>query len=509
MSTKERVQISLYNILFSIALVLAASSSATQDGVSIDREALKAFYESTDGPNWTNNTNWGSDKALDSWYGVQTNPSGRVYNIYLYNNNLSGKLPAALGNLAELRILELGSNDLSGEIPSELGNLSELQRLDLRKNELEGSIPPELGQLDKLWLLYIHRNSLTGEIPSELGNMSALEWLGLNHNSLVGSIPSELGNLSLLQKMFLNNNSLTGEIPSELGNLSHLQVLELQRNSLTGEIPSELGNLSAIVNLFLFENSLTGNIPPELGDLSTLQYLNLGYNSLTGEIPRELGYLQELRILELGSNDLSGEVPQELGFFLGLEGLHLAENDLTGVVPETFLLLTTLRVFEWYQTLDLEGLCVADTDAFRSWLDSVPGTHGLFCSEPDRRALMILYSVADGANWKNSTNWMTDRPLGEWYGVKVNRDGRVKALNLQKNKLSGWVPGELGNMAYLTRLNLRNNKLGWEFPSSFLDLKLNRLWWAKNSAGLCVRDTKEFRDWLSDIRNKKGPVCAY
>ena len=39
-------------------------------GQPSDRDALIAFYNATDGPNWTDNTNWCSDEPLDTWYGV-------------------------------------------------------------------------------------------------------------------------------------------------------------------------------------------------------------------------------------------------------------------------------------------------------------------------------------------------------------------------------------------------------------------------------------------------------
>lgn len=35
-------------------------------------EALLAFYNATGGDNWNNNTNWGSDKPFNEWYGVHT-----------------------------------------------------------------------------------------------------------------------------------------------------------------------------------------------------------------------------------------------------------------------------------------------------------------------------------------------------------------------------------------------------------------------------------------------------
>ena len=48
-----------------------------------DREALEAFYDATGGDGWTDNTNWKTGAALDSWYGVTTEPSGRVTGLDL------------------------------------------------------------------------------------------------------------------------------------------------------------------------------------------------------------------------------------------------------------------------------------------------------------------------------------------------------------------------------------------------------------------------------------------
>ena len=67
-----------------------------------DREALMALYDATDGGNWTDNTNWGSDEDLGEWYGVTTDSDGRVVKVVLEDNGLSGELPGELGNLGKL-----------------------------------------------------------------------------------------------------------------------------------------------------------------------------------------------------------------------------------------------------------------------------------------------------------------------------------------------------------------------------------------------------------------------
>ncbi|MYA15359.1 MAG: hypothetical protein F4Z28_00600, partial [Gammaproteobacteria bacterium] len=43
---------------------------------------------------------------------------------------------------------------------------------------------------------------------------------------------------------------------------------------------------------------------------------------------------------------------------------------------------------------------------------------------PDRSALVALYEATDGPNWIDNTNWLTDAPLEDWYGVRMDGSGR-------------------------------------------------------------------------------------
>ena len=63
------------------------------------------------------------------WYGVTIDANGRVTTLDLSDNQLSGSIPAQLGNLSSLESLYLSFNQLSGSIPKELGNLSSLESL--------------------------------------------------------------------------------------------------------------------------------------------------------------------------------------------------------------------------------------------------------------------------------------------------------------------------------------------------------------------------------------------
>ena len=283
-------------------------------GLPSDREVLVALYDVTDGPNWVNTENWLTDAPLGDWYGVYTDASGRLVELDLLRNNLTGQIPPELGNLASLEWLSLARNDLTGPIPPELGSLTSLERLSLSENDLRGPIPPELGRL------------------------TSLRWLYLSDNDLAGPIPPELVNLSNLRTLRLNSNDLTGPIPPELGRLTSLGQLYLSGNDLMGPIPPELGNLTSMRGLDLASNNLTGALPPELSGISTLLELSLGNNSgLSGPLPVRLTDLR-LETLLTGGTDLCA--PSDPGFQAWLQTVHTRRVAPCGSVGTSMAYLT-------------------------------------------------------------------------------------------------------------------------------------------------------------------------
>ena len=456
------------------AVPAAADGFATTAG---DRDVLVALYEATDGPNWFGNNNWLTDAPLGEWYGVETDASGRVQGLDLFDNRLTGEIPAELGNLASLRLLNLDYNGLAGEIPSELGKLANLESLSLAQNGLTGEIPSELDNLANLRELYLFETALTGEIPSELGNLANLEELWLGDNSLTGEIPSELGKLANLVGLVLGGNALTGEIPSELGNLANLELLWLTNTALTGEIPSELGKLANLELLWLIDNSLTGEIPSELGKLANLTTLDLSYNDLTGEIPSELDSLASLVVLDL------------------------SYNGLTGVIPHTFSDLPNLKRFYWHRNA---GLCALGTRRFISFAESLDRQDGPFCHEADAAVLRSVYHSTRGAAWTSSDGWLQPGPLADWYGVETDSaSGRVSGLDLSRNGLSGELLGNLASLDLLRELRLDGNgQLGGRLRSRMTDLPLRIL--SYDGTNLCTPANPAFRMWLRSIPSHSG-----
>ena len=444
-----------------------------------ERGILEALYHATGGPGWTNSGNWLTDAPLHQWHGVTTDLNGHVLDLYL------------------------GDNQLTGEIPAELGNLVNLRRLSLHGNQLAGEIPAELGRLDSLDWLGLYSNQLTGEIPAELGRLVSLQWLRLESNQLTGEIPAELGRLASLRELILSDNQLTGEIPAELGGLVSLEELYLFDNQLTGEIPAELGRLTSLRELILSDNQLTGALPPALASLSAMElfwYFRTGLCVPVDESFRawlntiadhrgtgvdcvpvsERGILEALynaaggptwtnsdnwlsdaplrdwhgvvtdsegRVarLILQDNGLTGEIPAELGDLAGLQGLYLDRNQLTGEIPVE---LGSLASLQW---------------------------------------LLLNNNALTGA---------IPPELGDL--------ASLRGLFLDANQLAGGIPAELGGLAGLSVLGLSDNsELAGALPLALSSLSALQLF-RYDGTGLCVPPDASFRAWLSSLRTHRG-----
>ena len=93
----------------------------------------------------------------------------------------------------------------------------------------------------------------------------------------------------------------------------------------------------------------------------------------------------------------------------------------------------------------------------------------------ERAALVAFYIATDGPNWNDNTNWLSDAPLRNWHGVTIGADGRVTYLILTRNRLSGAIPPELGNLSSLVLLDLQYNQLRGEMPPELGNLSSLRV----------------------------------
>ena len=131
----------------------------------VERLALASLHDLTDGPSWVNRTAWGTDAPPGDWHGLATE-GGRVVEVALPANGLSGSLPAEIANLTELTELDLTDNDLSGAFPGAIAELQELAGLRVSRNAgLEGALPFDLRHLEQVRVL-LHEDTGLCASPS-------------------------------------------------------------------------------------------------------------------------------------------------------------------------------------------------------------------------------------------------------------------------------------------------------------------------------------------------------
>ncbi|KAG1362577.1 receptor-like protein EIX2 [Cocos nucifera] len=415
-------------------------------------------------------------------------------------NNFSGApIPKFIGSLVHLEYLNLSYAEFSGSIPPELGNLSNLRFLDmsqkdnyfddygwtsLRADSLRWlSNIPSLHSLDLSgvnlskaadWLheinllpslsdlhlsdaglplasasiSHVNLTSLTmldlsgsyhvnATIPRWLFNISSLVHMNLQGCYLSDTLLFAMGNLHNLHGLDLSDNQITREIFPNLANLSHLEHLHMASNKISGNIPESIGNLRNLVELDLsYNQNISGEIPEFIGNLSHLQVLDLSENEIKGEIPEFIENLIQLRVLDLSFNKIKGEIPEFIENLMHLQVLELSGNEISGEIPDLFD--------------KLYDLCYLGLES-NNITGKIPRSIGNLCK---LRVLNIRNNNITGELADTIESWSTC--------IKNRLDGRsyvqgLIALLVGYNKLSGTIPQTLSQLSALQELDLASN----------------------------------------------------
>jgi Leucine-rich repeat (LRR) protein len=380
----------VFLILFLVLNINLFAGVAEKDSL-----ALVAFFDSTNGQNWS--TPWDLEQPVSSWSGITINQD-RVTRISITSNTLSGNLPeqmtdldsldyltirlnteltkfpyflASLKNLYQLNLANNGIDTLT----SEIGNFKHLQYLYLNSNKIIGELPAELGQLTTLTHFNISQNDFSGIIPVEILNLTNLESfraggnlftsmpdfsqlpllndLWIENNLFSGPLPGWVSDMTQMVSLNLGGNSFDGEFPASFANMQLLRWFYMSSNNFSGSIPAEIGSMKNVIFLELYNNNFTGSIPAEIGNMESLQYLRLNNNQLEGEIPEHIFSAKDLKQIELQNNNLNGNIPDSLSTCINVTHIKLQQNQLTGKVP-TLKNLENLQEI-WLSENNLEG----------------------------------------------------------------------------------------------------------------------------------------------------------
>ncbi|KAA8538341.1 hypothetical protein F0562_027836 [Nyssa sinensis] len=342
----------------------------------------------------------GLDLSSSLLYGsINSNSSlfrlAHLQRLHLADNDFNySQIPSAIGNLSELRSLDLSFSLFNGQIPLEISMLTQLTSLDLSFNPLKlhkpglgtlvqnltriselslsnvsisSEVPNVLANLPSLTTILLKNCGLHGEFPIGIFHLPKLQFLSVRFNqnltgylpefhqsgpikilklegmSFSGKLPNSIGNLSSLSELDLSKCNFSGSLPASLSNLTQLTMLDLESNDFGGQIQS-LSSLPQLTSLLLSANKFNQRTLPWIGKLEKLSELSLGDINLYGEIPVSLANLTQLTVLNLYSNHLSGQILSWLMNLTHLTYIQLMENQLQGPIPSLFFKLKNLEV---------------------------------------------------------------------------------------------------------------------------------------------------------------------
>ncbi|CAN6709810.1 unnamed protein product [Malus baccata var. baccata] len=425
-------------------------------------------------------------ERLDQAYSLQQKGDPQEIKYYL-----QGMMSPKLIELQHLKYLDLSEiNFHGGQLPDFVGNLSNLRHLDLSRASFGGRVPSQVGNLTHLQFLDLSYNAFANveNLNSWLPLLSSLTYLDLSYNNL-RNVPDWLEIVNNHPK--LTNLTLTGcglSSPpihsSTLFNMNSSKSLahvDLSENQLTSpSIFLWLSNYNAsLVHLDLSSNSLTGLIPQVLGNMSSLVYLSISDNHLSGSIPN-LTNFSSLKGLSLYENQLRGTIHESIGQMSNLEYMYLDMNALEGVVSESHFSnlsrLTSLYLSSnslalsfnsnWVPPFQLDSIFLASCKMgpyFPKWLQTQNPSFLDLSNNKISGSISILCEAYKGLRLLNLSSNNLSGELPEC----LSHLGNLVILDLSYNAFSGRIPATVGSLYHMRSLNLRSNKFVGELPSSF------------------------------------------
>lgn len=477
----------------------------------LECEGLVALYESTNGDDRINSTNWLVTTDIESWFGIRTNVYWGVEHvdgIFLHKrvgtdthgsasqrlwNGLVWTLPDEIWNFPELRDLNLSMNYLSGEIPASIWDLTKITSLYLFNNELSGPLPSSIGNLDLVTTFHVWDNKLNGELPTEIWGMASIGALDLSQNQFTWAVPTEIGNASTLWFLRLNNNYLKWNIPSSIGNLTNLTHLYLNNNGFTWTVPTSFSSLTSIWNFFIQTNNLDRDKNHNAILKTPLPTWYLWFNSKdiskqgdiiapiisgTWTIPTISTWSFDYQITIFENSYAvanNGEWLTVAFSGWGLCSTIMAADIMTSswivlvdIIPQNVGVYSDCLLYVIDHGWNTSNYIQLQDFAFDNTNTSVCFNWGLNITLTECLALWSFYNAANGDNWYDNANWLQSSDVSTWFGVSLTGSVlpyHVSAIVLPNNNLSGtiiWVD----SLAQLMELNLSQNSLWWGLPTS-------------------------------------------
>ncbi|XP_034600358.1 receptor like protein 24 isoform X2 [Setaria viridis] len=403
-------------------------------------------------------------------------------NLHIEDAGFSGPMPAAIGELTNLRNLHIEDAGFSGPMPAAIGELTNLRNLYIEDAGFSGPMPAAIGELTNLRNLYIKGAGFSGLMPAAIGELTNLRNMYIVQCGFSGPMPPAIGKLTNLRIMYIEDSGFSGSMPAPIGNLTNLEAMEIHGRQISGLIPNAIGQLNKLRWLVLQGCNFSGSIPSSIVNLTQLTMLDLSSNSLNGEIPPSIFSLPILNRLDLSFNQLSGPIQ---GFDKAgpqLETVTFKNNELSGFIPKAIFQLTSL-------------VCI-DVSS-NNLIGSVDLAH--FRRLTYLTVLNLSYNklhvMASEDNNLVETSYLAGLQELGLASCKITRFprflrhvDRISYLDLSCNKISGDIPNWIWEMTWnvmeshlnlshnmFTGMQLNSDVVPFNTPIDTLDLSFNRL----------------------------------
>lgn len=290
------------------------------------KHALLNFYESLNGAAWECSENWGTDKPLFEWYGI--NACDKV------NKEPFGEQGYAYFGTDDRWILDITANNMRGEIPMEFWKACKyFEAIRISREYLPTSTVPDCIWHKGLYSLDFSYSFMNVPLSSAIGNASNLHELSLQSCNVTGGIPDALTTITHLEYLNMRECGLTGALPSAIGNLKELKTCLLDINpDLGGTLPDSFYDLESLVDFNIFATRIGGKLSSRIINLHRLQSFYISGCEFEGTIPEEFGQLDNIIGYEFDGNYFT-EIPQfvrYIGFNCRRNGKTTSSGDWVG-----------------------------------------------------------------------------------------------------------------------------------------------------------------------------------
>ncbi|XP_076905083.1 receptor-like protein EIX1 [Bidens hawaiensis] len=271
-----------------------------------------------------------------------------LVNIFDRYQLVGTEVNSCLADLENLKHLDLSGNDFQfNQIPRFIVSLKQLRYLNLSNARFHGNIPHHIGNLSNLKVLDLSSWSyLKIDNMAWISDLSKLEHLDLsgvdlsrtqNLDNLLYAIPSLL-KLSLSRCGFSLAHLVSHHLNSskELVSINHLDI---SANNFRGQLPSFVLNMTSLVSLDLSYNhfSMAWSFKRFINMMSSLLELRLSGCKLQriNLSPHNLNYSihSNIQHLDLSLNEIDGKFPYVLTNMSSLLSLDLYANSLSSSIP--------------------------------------------------------------------------------------------------------------------------------------------------------------------------------